>query len=305
MNKYNPYLNKDGHPELLNSVVAYIDILGFKNLVKNARNRNESQEVFKHFHNVLSEQEHSLKDYISKLFREELNIKEVCNLSRDNYKFRFFTDCFLIAFPIKENSPYKGYNEIFSLLERLCLFQIEMIEKGFFIRGAISIDEFYIDEIVIYGKAGIDAYEAEQKDAKYPRIILTKSVQDKIIELRQSFRETDNVDIDGINGFLIRKDDDDQQVFVNYLGLNFADYPDTERLENHKNILSNELNKHRNDSCIFNKYMWVAHYHNYFCSQSYFYDCDDYSDYLTFDEYKIDLNQYQKSFSKIDITWIR
>jgi len=32
-----------------------------------------------------------------------------------------------------------------------------------------------MDDVIIYGNGAIEAYEAETKQAKYPRIILTKS----------------------------------------------------------------------------------------------------------------------------------
>ena len=52
--KMNPYINGDGQPELCQSITAFVDILGFKELVKNARKEKNSQELFMDFHRVLS-----------------------------------------------------------------------------------------------------------------------------------------------------------------------------------------------------------------------------------------------------------
>jgi len=37
--KLNPYLNTEGKGELRNSVVAFLDVLGFKELVRDAKKR--------------------------------------------------------------------------------------------------------------------------------------------------------------------------------------------------------------------------------------------------------------------------
>ena len=42
-------------------------------------------------------------------------------------------------------------------------------------RGAISIDNLYIDEHIVYGKGLIDSYLGESQKARDPRIILTET----------------------------------------------------------------------------------------------------------------------------------
>jgi len=282
--KLNPYLSTDGQGELRNSVVAFIDILGFKELVRDAKGKGNSQKLFAEFQDVLNVALFSLKDHFSEVwYRLSGSSSEI----KDSHKFRVFTDCILIGCPISNTGHpdtfIQGRDEFYTVLNTLYLLQSQLVNRGFFVRGAIAVDEFYMDDVTIYGVGLIDAYEAESKQAKYPRIILTKSAEAMFMEIDKGFQaqKRDNyLSHNYLKRYLYR--DSDGLLFLNYLeSINIADEPFLNELENHKEMIEKRLQEYYDKPDILEKYVWAANYHNLFCNLD------------NNDEYRINLVQYQ------------
>lgn len=278
--KRNPYINKEGRSELRQSIIAFIDILGFKELVRSARNGGKSQEVFINFYQILSDWYKRIDDMHGTMFEMPF-----VGGKKDPYKIRIFTDCILIGCPI--NKKVRGYNfiegceEFYKILAAIYLFQMEMVNHGYFIRGAIAVDELYMDEVIIYGNGAIEAYEAEVSKAKYPRIILTESAASVFAEISKSFKDQQTVNY--INQFFFK--DNDGHIFLSYLEsikIGESDFEFVSDLATHKEIIEFKLVEYKNRPHFLEKYLWVARYHNNFCNQPPYYY-----------EYIIDLNEYQ------------
>ena len=47
-----------------------------------------------------------------------------------------------------------------------------MALEGLFVRGGVSVGEFYINEDIVFGPALLDAHNTESNLACYPRIVL-------------------------------------------------------------------------------------------------------------------------------------
>jgi len=202
---------------------------------------------------------------------------------KDSYKVRIFTDCILVGCPVREKERNfrfsEGTEELWDVLSLLYLFQMEMTNAGYFVRGAITVGELYMDDIIIYGNGAIEAYETESKEAKYPRIILTQSAKDMLDEIDKGF-ENENY-INYITSLLCK--DCDGQIFLNYLeSIKIGDdhYQFVDELGKHKDMIESKLIKHKNEPHYLEKYIWTANYHNKFCKQGYA-------------EYCIDLAKYQ------------
>lgn len=275
----NPYLNTEGQGELRNSVVAFLDVLGFKELVRDAKNNGNSQQLFAEFQAALNEVSFSLKDSSAEdwyiLSKGELKIKATHN-------FRVFTDCILIGCPIEDSFHHgaliKGLDAFYTVFNTLYFIQSQLTNRGFFTRGAITVDELYVDEKTIYGLGLIDAYEAESKLAKYPRIILTESAKTKFMEIDKTFEDLKHTNY--LKKYLYK--DSDGLLFINYLeSINITDHPFLDVLEKHKKVIEDKLQKHYGMPDILEKYVWAAKYHNLFCNLD------------SKDEYKIDLVRYQ------------
>ena len=279
--KRNPYINEEGQRELHKSIIAFVDILGFRELVRNAKKDGKSQKIFTDFYQVLA----------TWYKRDATFSKEVFEMpaiggKKDKYKIRIFTDCILIGCPIRKSGRkhdfIEGCDEFLDIFSTLYLLQIEMVNQGYFVRGAIAVDdELYMDDVIIYGNGVTEAYEAESKQAKYPRIILTKSAEKMFMEIDKSFVDQERNNY--LNPYLNR--DSDGQLFLNYLEsikIGESDYQFVDELEKHKQMVEANLRTYHDNPHCLEKYVWAANYHNYFCGRPPYYN-----------EYRIDLTQYQ------------
>jgi hypothetical protein len=293
--KRNPYLTDDDKPVLKSSVVAFVDILGYKSSTDNAHKEGKSQAFLNKLHQALLSGYQRLDECdengekIIPVDSEPLNRI----FKKDIYKMSAFTDNIVIGYPIHKDAE----NELESIFSALAYFQLEMVNQGFFIRGAISIGDIYMDELTVFGHGLLESYNAETKDAINPRIILTKSAQDKVKDNIEKLH-TDE-DADGRKAFNPKKSSHWQDLYKDKDGRFFLNYLDTIRigedneyfialLEDHKRIMEEKLQEHRDDS-FFPKYVWSANYHNYFCDQ-----------FSEFVEHKIDLSLFETyQFSRI------
>lgn len=296
----NPYISVDGQRELHKSIIAFIDVLGFKSLVKKAKIIGDSQEVFEKFHQTLSSWFNRTDEFLKRMSETPWPVGQ-----KDLYKIRIFTDCIVIGWPIKtsknkcdsfdlhslmtdpeEVSWAEGYHELLGIISTLCLLQLEMINQGYFVRGAITVDEIYMDDIIIYGAGQIEAYEAEQNEAKYPRIILTKSAEDILSGIIKNLKEErclEDCFFDDCFSGLYR--DGDGYAFINYLDcIKIGDslYQFADELEKHKQIIELRLKEFEGMPHCLEKYIWAASYHNLFCDLP---PC--------YADYKIDLGKYK------------
>jgi hypothetical protein len=161
-----------------------------------------------------------------------------------------------------------GESELGGAFFDLSLFQFSMIDAGFFIRGAISIGNLYLDDIAVVGGGLIEAYKGESSLARDPRIILTPSAAVAVKEHLNYYGAAEGGGAHAPqNRELLR--DADGQLFLNYLYVivfpDDEENPNIEILRIHKARVSENLARHRSNPTIWNKYAWVARYHNFFC----------------------------------------
>ena len=273
----NPYRDNEGKKKLQNSIVVFIDILGFKDRVRDSKTKGKSENLFSEFNDVvLLAFEKLNEEIVSHKSMKDEGFTFMGNKSP--YVFHIFTDCFIIACPIKEikfSTEIYGSDEFYKILSMLPRLQLELVNRDFFIRGAIAVDEFYMDEHVIYGVAGLDAYEAETKLAKYPRIILMESAKNTVEAINEAFMDQGRPkELD----MFLEKDKNDDEIFVNYLETSIrVDYEewDIEGLEAHKKSINDNLIKNKGNEKNYKKYKWTADYHNNFCKKH-----DSYADYV-------------------------
>lgn len=136
-------------------VCCFIDILGFKNHI------NETVDSADHF-NI--EKINSIKSVLSLL--KELNNET--NFSKSK-QVTFFSDSIVISFRIDDDSEFP------LILNELMLSNIELINKGYLIRGGIATGFLVHDHNFIFGPAMLKAYDLESNKAIFPRIIIDKN----------------------------------------------------------------------------------------------------------------------------------
>lgn len=154
--------------------IAYLDILGSKNLIDNDKN-NE----FLNYLNMLCGdallEVSSNKDIFIKIFS-------------DNILLAVSTEC--------EIQTRK--ERIEALINRVGNIQNEILRYWYLVRGAIVEGDFFHNDVIVYGKALIKAVTDEEQIAIYPRVI----VQKEIFELLPHYFIMDEDNLVFLNQFI-------------------------------------------------------------------------------------------------------
>ena len=252
----NPYLSDGGPPRLQRSVFALVDLLGYRDLVLEAKGRANQEDLLVKLHEALS----SSREWLD---GGNLPVPPQIFGDKDHFSLKAFTDNIAVGWPIGVRRG-DGEGELISALSNLAAFQLTMVNAGFFVRGAVAVGDVYVDEIAVFGTPLMEAYEGESMLARDPRIVLTKSA----IDLFRSHFD----DLPNWQGAQRSRDvwqDNDGQLFVNYLDqiliAEDENGPFFAELEHHKKAVQSKLKEHRQNPAIFAKYAWTAGYHNDFC----------------------------------------
>lgn len=235
-----------------NKIVAFIDILGFKESVLGSG--DNVKRVIKSIDEILN------------------TVLEGMKLAAGEwYSSKLFSDCICISC---ENTP----NNLYQLLNELSYFHILLCSRQLFVRGAITFGLHFENDRMIFSEALIRAYELEQK-ANYPRTVVSESVLGLISQTDESTRKS-------LTPFLMTAPDG--ICFIDYLQHSVASgheysMSDSESrrsfLLTHKYALMNQVSRHKSNAYILDKYRWVAEYHNhkrYELIKSEYYSADDY-----------------------------
>jgi len=154
------------------SIVAFIDILGFKEIVK-ANDKSKDNFLL-----------YQLKDALQQSFNKSIIVMEqwlsaIDKIENKNFasklKYRQFSDNLYFSFDYNDDkSDYELAVYLITMMS--AYYQRIMLSKNFYVRGGIADGKNYFDEHMIFSSALIKAYEFETKTAKYPRIIIDKKI---------------------------------------------------------------------------------------------------------------------------------
>jgi hypothetical protein len=281
MGNRNPYLDDHGKPIFHQSVVAFIDVLGYEDMVLASEAAGHNYDFLVHLRNTLT----NAIQYLDEDRGEKILILHPKLFKKDLYRIRIFTDNIVIGYPVRDDAESE-LGRVFSLL---AYFQLEMVMHGFFLRGAIAVGDLFMDDIVVFGKGLIEAYRGERDKARDPRIILTDSAT-KAVEKHLKYYASPSHSPQARDLYI----DADGQYFLNYLDtiLIAEDEhgPFYEELDKHKRAVETCLDKYRSRPAIWSKYAWAANYHNFFCDQSHYFS----------EEHRVDLSKYQMSPRRIE-----
>jgi hypothetical protein len=249
----NPYYDSNGKPQLKPSIVVFVDILGYKQLIETGKEKGTIQDIFQHLYSALEE----AREFIS----PETKLEPFSKPEPLQYAMKCFTDNIVIGFPI---SSFDSEFELGSTIVNISIFQIKMTLSNYFVRGGIAIGDLFIDDYVVFGPGLTEAYELESKFAISPKIVLsnqTKQLVDKHLGYYAS-----KVNCPYCHTLAI---DSDGTYFINYLS-NIIDFDNDHFFEKdlleHKKLISEKLKEHKTNFEILNKYLWVCDYHNFWCS---------------------------------------
>lgn len=235
------------NPSLVNSMVCAIDILGFSQMIVDSCRDGYGDKLLKEINYLITK-----------------NKQCITPNKYSKGKVKIFTDNMVVAYPIKDD----GEKELDEILENVSEYQFNLSLEGLFVRGGVSVGDFYINEDIVFGPALLDAHNTESKIACYPRIVLdekTVKLLKKYINYYDAAPQKNKILIDS-----------DGQWFLNYLNTIFKFYTECnndyefervqhELLFRHKKKLEELLSIHKTNIAVWDKYVWTANYHNCFC----------------------------------------
>lgn len=144
-------------------IVAFIDILGFKDMIEKYFNGTKTDTLVNLEH-ALNEANSYVKSIASKESPQiELKIK-----------INQFSDCVLISFDLNTSLPENITVGYFFML--ILNYQCLLLKYGIATRGGVSIGGHYESSNMIFSEALVKSYMIESTKALYPRILIDKGV---------------------------------------------------------------------------------------------------------------------------------
>ncbi len=236
----------NGEIEYIPSFVAFIDILGYSDLVKKSDDK-KSIGIIKKISSAIK----GVKDSIDSRWAWE----------KDKFVIKVFSDCMCISIPEKMNN----FDAFFQLL---AFVQANLLREDICIRGGVARGKFFSDDNIIFSSGLVAAYETEKTIAKFPRIVVPQYFWSYVVQNGQEeeiiwFKDT-----------YIWKDYDDDQLFIDYLNFmphNRKDDPDHKGkdLKKHKSFIEKCLDIYAERTDLYQKYEWMANYYNSWCREEY------------------------------------
>lgn len=142
-------------------LLSYLDVLGMRDLLKRAR--DDANKVAGILYTLRS------------LSKPDPKI-------RDTWKWKFtnFSDLVVRVAPLFSDAVKHRMGLVFHEIMDLCHTQVNLVNRGVLIRGAVTIGELCAQDGLVFGPALVKGYELESQKAVYPRIIVDKVVVDAL-----------------------------------------------------------------------------------------------------------------------------
>lgn len=212
-------------------VVAFVDILGFRNKTKN------SQSIAKK----------SVHTALQEIHRYVNSLKTTENFSPEDNQHYVFSDSSLFSCPL---------DNIHHLIPLLAELQFLSAKNGFFMRGGVTYNKIFDKNNFFYGEGLNKAYELESKTAYYPRIIFDSTFpfdEEKIdtTELQQDFDGCYYIDF-------LKKPLPLHPIDISYEE-NLYSYDNFSKI---KEFIIQEIESNKKNTSIVAKYFWLVSYFN-------------------------------------------
>lgn len=162
-----------------NRLIAFIDILGFKEIVRSSEKDSSKIEFLYSVLDYLKSWEISENWNLQLVeIEEDAQKKGVENFDiRGKTNTTAFSDSIVVSVKVENN-----VNEMAStLIVNLAYIGAILFEKGILFRGGITIGNLiHNEEGTVFGQGLIEAYQLESNNAKFPRIILSDKLIHKL-----------------------------------------------------------------------------------------------------------------------------
>lgn len=240
--KGSPNYTNDEGPLLLDSYLAFVDILGSKNFIKTL-----TTEKLRTFMGLLNN--------ISPLLT-------MFDLKGPNITLLGFTDNIVIATPVDgDYGKGSGATKLELLIECAGKLQYWLMLNGIACRGGIVRGPVFLAEHFGTGQAIVDAYSLESDFAINPRIILSNELIPECQAIVNKTKTYSDTFVPGL-ARMLAIDLVDSRTFVSYLFAPSLEERSFAHANIHKEAIISALNS-ATDTKTLNKYRWLASYHNF------------------------------------------
>jgi hypothetical protein len=243
------YLDEAGRPRLRQSIVAFIDILGFSQISTSCAKMEDSQRILDKIAAAIEDARGFVRQ----------SIANAENAQDNQWATKFFSDNLAFGYPCDNEIAEKAAAAWF-IIRSAQRYQLKMTLNGFFVRGALTFGPVCLTDEIIFGSALIECYLLESKASIVPRIVLAEPLQQLVMEScgaggsgsESNAQQAICRDVDG-------------WWFVNYLQAAEIDGKiQWEFIDRHKaSILESLSHTTRHD--VLPKFGWACRYHNVFC----------------------------------------
>lgn len=159
-----------------NQIVAFVDILGFKEIIKQSESDLEKLKLIYQALEFLQRQEKVGKWNLDLIEVEDDAQKK--GISKFEIQSKTSCTCFSDSIVVSVKVDENNINEMTStLIANLSYIGAQLMAEGIILRGGITIGKLiHLENGLIMGQALIEAYQLESNSAKYPRILVSKKL---------------------------------------------------------------------------------------------------------------------------------
>jgi hypothetical protein len=244
-----PYLDATGRPQLRESIVAFLDLLGFSEASTASAPVADLQHVLDKIVDAIEDSRHFV--------RESFSESEIARAG--NWAIKFFSDNLSLGHPIDDKIADAATTAWF-IIRCAQQYQLRMALNGYFLRGGLTKGPVCLTEDIIFGSALIECYKLESQASIVPRVILSEPLRKLLVpssssaadQLRPDCRDSICRDVDG-------------WWFLNYLdAARDGAAINWDFVAQHKeSVLQSLSTTTRHD--VLPKFGWACRYHNVFC----------------------------------------
>jgi hypothetical protein len=166
-------------------LVAFIDIMGFKELLFRPATFGEINEILKEFEKGINFHDDNFAMSIEMLKAKiEKPKDEKLRFDGNKANLTFASDCVIWSYPL-DDLKIDYWHLVHDALSFLKIIQISLYHKGIVIRGGVTIGNLYQQGNKVFGDGLVNAYMLEKR-ADFPRIAidrkLLRPINTKIID---------------------------------------------------------------------------------------------------------------------------
>lgn len=139
--------------------LAFVDILGFKNIVNNVNN-------FEKIHKIAT------------AIRNEKKLTDKMNENVEDHSFleTYFSDSLIMSTDLR-------FGGFYFLLKQVSFLMQLFAEYGLVARGGIAVGDLYHCGGIVFGPALVEAVSIEQNIAIYPRVVMTGETFEECLKI--------------------------------------------------------------------------------------------------------------------------